>query len=184
MRPPRGFTFLELIVSMSLIMLLVALLLPVFAHTRESARRTACQSNLSQLVTATHLYAQDNNGLFPPNPDDLRWVTTVEPYVKNYQVLRCPSEPNSSAARYGAGRVTGTNLWGTSYRYEGGLANDSPGNTPLGWDWMAWHDGGLNVVFVDGHVEWMRDAPPFNQGRSKRPVPGEVGPEPVEGSDE
>ena len=66
--PEADFTFLELIVSMSLIMALVALLFPVFARTPEAARRTSCESNLRQIATACHLYAMDNNGHLPPDP--------------------------------------------------------------------------------------------------------------------
>lgn len=160
----RAFTFLELIVSVSLIMLLVALLLPVMAHSRESARRSACQSNLTQVVTAAHLYAQDHNGRFPANPDGLVWVQILQPYLKNYGVMGCPSEPSESRSRYSSGN------WGVSYRYAGGYGNDDPGETSLAWDWGPWHDGGLNVVCIDGHVRWLRDGAPYSEGRERRPV--------------
>ena len=75
MRTRTGFTFLELIVSLSLIMALVALLFPVFARTRESARRTSCGSNLHQIATACHLYAMDNGGLLPPDAGGSAWTS-------------------------------------------------------------------------------------------------------------
>ena len=79
MRSRTGFTFLELVVTLTLILTLVALLLPVFAHSRESARRISCESNLRQIVTAAHLYAQDNNGKMPV---DIAWTDELRTVLK------------------------------------------------------------------------------------------------------
>ena len=48
----RGFTLLELLFVISIIAILAAILFPVFAGARESARRTTCASNLSQIGSA------------------------------------------------------------------------------------------------------------------------------------
>jgi prepilin-type processing-associated H-X9-DG protein len=173
MRNRSGFTFLELIVSLSLIMVLVALLFPVFARTRESARRTSCESNLRQIATACHLYAMDNNGHLPPDPGGNVWVEMIQPYVKNHNVFTCPSESPEEHRRYSANYPVsaGSVSADIAYHYRGGLSNDDSGDEPLVRDWESWHAGGLNVAFLDGRVEWESDGQPHSIPGGKRPLP-------------
>ncbi len=63
----RGFTLVEMLVVISIIVVLAAILFPVFGTARESARRTKCMSNLSQLGLALSQFRQDN-GSYPPPP--------------------------------------------------------------------------------------------------------------------
>jgi prepilin-type processing-associated H-X9-DG protein/prepilin-type N-terminal cleavage/methylation domain-containing protein len=62
-----GFTLLELVVVMAIIMLLGGLLLPGLARTRDRGRGALCLSNLRQWGLATHLYATDHNDFLPPD---------------------------------------------------------------------------------------------------------------------
>jgi len=48
----KGFTLIELLVVIAIIAILAAILFPVFAQARESARKTSCLSNVRQLGTA------------------------------------------------------------------------------------------------------------------------------------
>jgi len=60
-----GFTIVELLVVVAVIMLLVALLFPVFQLAKESARTAACASNLRQLGVSLGLYATTNKSELP-----------------------------------------------------------------------------------------------------------------------
>ena len=57
----RGFTLLELLVSIAIIGILAAILLPVLSRPRGSALRTACLNNVRQIDVATRLYADDHS---------------------------------------------------------------------------------------------------------------------------
>ncbi len=109
-----AFTLIELLVVIAIIAILAAILFPVFAQARESARKTTCLSNDKQINLGRLMYVQDydetNPIAFPGNnagntiytsPPDLRPPATaarmalvtnaIQPYIKNYQLYGCPS---------------------------------------------------------------------------------------------
>jgi prepilin-type N-terminal cleavage/methylation domain-containing protein/prepilin-type processing-associated H-X9-DG protein len=61
----RGFTLVEMLIALTIIVLLVATLLPVIGRAREAGRRTSCLSNLRQLGTAFSQYANDAGRRYP-----------------------------------------------------------------------------------------------------------------------
>ncbi len=61
----RAFTLIELLVVIAIIIILAAILTPVFLSARERAKVSSCISNLRNLSTATRLYADDNGSRMP-----------------------------------------------------------------------------------------------------------------------
>jgi len=96
----RAFTLIELLVVIAIIAILAAILFPVFAQARESARKTSCLSNLNQLGKGMMMYSQDYDEKVIPSyvagagsgfGSWAGWSELVQPYTKNEGVLKCPS---------------------------------------------------------------------------------------------
>lgn len=123
-RKQHGFTLIELLVVIAIIAILAAILFPVFARARENARKSTCQSNLKQLGAAFMMYYQDYDEAYPlyrfaaPGKYSTTWYwwpEVVEPYMKNKNVIHCPSSPNKPG-------TTGTSVFWYGYGYHSYLA--------------------------------------------------------------
>jgi prepilin-type N-terminal cleavage/methylation domain-containing protein len=119
-----GFTLIELLVVIAIIAILAAILFPVFAQARESARRSACVSNQKQAALGVLMYAQDYDEILPTqgNPANPRadisnyatspfpvWINSAQPYVKNMGIWWCPSALRHASA--GPTAVSDSNYW-------------------------------------------------------------------------
>lgn len=104
-RCQRGFTLIELLVVIAIIIILSAILFPVFARARENARRASCMSNLKQLGLGVMMYSQDYDDHVPSayqyevpgNTNYLNsWMQLIMPYTKSAQLCVCPSWQQAS----------------------------------------------------------------------------------------
>ncbi len=127
----KGFTLIELLVVIAIIAILAAILFPVFARAREKARQSSCLSNMKQLTLGMLMYAQDYDERLPmcrypdtpfyPSPVDgvlctFSWVQVTYPYVKNAQVLECPSD-NYARPVYTNGSTTNMSKYSYARNY-------------------------------------------------------------------
>jgi prepilin-type N-terminal cleavage/methylation domain-containing protein len=97
----KGFTLIELLVVIAIIAILAAILFPVFAQARESARQTQCTNNQKQIATSVLMYVQDYDETFPMsayfgrNPQGQLALVAIydvlAPYIKNVDIFVCPS---------------------------------------------------------------------------------------------
>jgi prepilin-type N-terminal cleavage/methylation domain-containing protein len=113
----RGFTLIELLVVIAIIAILAAILFPVFAQARESARQATCTSNVKQLVAALAMYTQDQDEVLPrdrfgPVTGIYKWMYALHPYVRNGGVWKDPSDPRPNATFDGTPED-----WTVSYGY-------------------------------------------------------------------
>ena len=122
------------------------LLVPVSTGApRERARRTACMSNLKQIGLGLRMYSSDHNELFPAS------LAELAPYVGSNSVslFLCPSAGHRSGAMHDV------DSW-TDYTCVPGLSETNAPDTVIAMCSPDHHHGdGANVLFVDGHVEWM-----------------------------
>ena len=128
-----GFTLLELLVVIAIIGILAALLLPVLSKAKQRAQGTFCVSNGKQLMLAMNLYASENQGWLPPNPDypqDQLWIngdmgksdqatntalmmdpnrSLIVPYIsKSAGVFKCPADKTVHVRTFSMSQAVGT----------------------------------------------------------------------------
>jgi len=65
-----GFTLMELLVVLATTGLLVVLVLPTLGFSKGKSQAVYCLNHFNQLIQACAMYTRDNQGLYPPNPDD------------------------------------------------------------------------------------------------------------------
>lgn len=94
---------IELLVVIAIIAILAAVLFPVFARARETAKRSACLGQIKQIGMAMRLYQDDWNGALPgvkflPVVGDpagpwqyCAWVRMIIPYAKSRNIFSCPA---------------------------------------------------------------------------------------------
>lgn len=98
----RAFTLIELLVVIAIIAILAAILFPVFAQAKAAAKKSSCLSNTKQIATALYIYGQDNDDTLmqtswendATHPYQVHWTFLLQPYIKNWNIFRCASDPN------------------------------------------------------------------------------------------
>jgi prepilin-type N-terminal cleavage/methylation domain-containing protein len=96
-----AFTLIELLVVIAIVALLISLLLPALAKSREAARTTICGANMRQITLAFTNYAHDYKtipGAYWQGPQNLDWCgrnnTTFNP------ALPPPNHPMRTSVLY------------------------------------------------------------------------------------
>jgi len=172
----KGYTALEILVVVAVMIMLAAIFIPTFKTVRNRSKQALCANNLRQLGMAISMYVQDDKLERFPGFNvtflDIRELPGVlYPYLgeKNQnvywsgelEIFRCPSNQNTSnmALRTDAsGNII-------DYKYNPNLFNkptsqvvDNPMWTTVLYDYLpedSIHSGGTNFLFADGHVKWM-----------------------------
>lgn len=137
-RKKEGFTLMELLVVIAVVIVLAGFLMPALAKTRQLAHRARCANNLKQIGTAMHLYANNNNGDFPAEP----WGSNLYPsYIDDEEVFDCPTHGY-------VGTTAAPDYW-----YVVGLNDyNTTSNTVIAGCYDGCHDGLENKLYVDGRV--------------------------------
>lgn len=107
----NGFTLIELLVVIAIIVIIAAILFPVFATAREKGQQATCESNEKQLAMGVLQYIQDYDMEYPETGVlqtpaytfawGSTWAEEILPYMTTLDVYRCPDDtlvnPSGSA---------------------------------------------------------------------------------------
>ncbi len=110
----KGFSTLEIVVAILMLVVLIAVLLPALARVRRAGDRASCAGNLKQWHQVLTAYASESpDGAYPPFmlelEDGLSSVNAaVAPdilsiwpeYLTDPSILVCPSDETNSIERY------------------------------------------------------------------------------------
>ncbi len=170
----RGFTVIELLVVMSIIILLIAMLLPALRQGRESGRTAVCLSQVRQFMAGWSSYTDDSQGRLMGAHTwqlDYDWVYTppAPPHIETEQnliegmmytqvndltIYKCPTDPRETYLRtYSMNNYfSGTSNWHIRPIFRMGEVR-RPSNQmvmleepdPRGYNWGSW------VIYPQGH---------------------------------
>jgi prepilin-type N-terminal cleavage/methylation domain-containing protein/prepilin-type processing-associated H-X9-DG protein len=158
----RGFTLVEILVSIGIVTLLAAIAIPSLRVARARADSAKCVSHLRSLGVALNLYLADHQMIMPDieagrasKTEDVPVIdNTIDSYVDNQGIFTCP------AGRHVAEKSGTSYYWNSALRGQAVAALrlfwlDDPGKIPVLVDKEGWHryvEDKVNHLFADGHV--------------------------------
>jgi len=171
------------LVVIAIIGILAAMLFPVFARARESARKTQCLANTKNIAMAVQIYLTDYDKFWPNGKSDpnavkliddlcggcgldcrstawnpyLRVPLILDEYTKSREIWHCPSARMESGAGNGFAVNPGTPNWWTAATRDGCRTNGCNAFPP-GWG------GSITDSAVQGNCSGAGGPSTFKQG--------------------
>jgi len=98
MKRNGGFTLMEVLVVIAIIVVLASFLAPAVNRANKQARKAECINNLRQIGVALQQYALDNGGNYPGGIGTLSSTpSATDPYLIASNVYKCPSATSNYA---------------------------------------------------------------------------------------
>src|SRR5882724_7801210 len=171
-RAAAAFTLLELLITIFIIGILAALLLPTLGRSKASARDSACLNNLHQIGIALQVYVDENENRLPTMFDSPiegeAGVTNallpsagkvLLPFLTTSNLLRCPSDNRNLFVQTGSSYAWNTVLNGQDADHLTWLGSSFEAHQiPVFFDKDAFHkekgEGrAVNYLYADGHIK-------------------------------
>jgi prepilin-type N-terminal cleavage/methylation domain-containing protein/prepilin-type processing-associated H-X9-DG protein len=166
----RGFTLVELLVVIAIISVIAGFLIPTLMRARGRADTVKCQSNLREIQKLGMMYADSSGTRFYPfgkgkNPlahESLNVLIKDNPGLKPTMFV-CPTWRDGDPAESVDSKFT---LEENNCSYTWPKNKVSPSDSPdtavssdkyvQSEDNKNGHQNGMNVVFLDNSVEWVK----------------------------
>lgn len=94
-RTRRGFSLIDLLVSMAVIAVLLAMVAPALSRVRETTRKVICSSNARQLGLGVAMYADMNRGWVPPSVFPAKMGIEGQSQPQDMQIVRLETNINA-----------------------------------------------------------------------------------------
>ncbi len=158
----RGFTLLELLMSIVVIAILAGIGIPSYSSYRRRAEKAVCLSQMRVIHVALDTYLADNRQ-WPQIPGDIFfsddeslfwewWIKALAPYGASQQTWLCPSD---KLQRESKDKYSGSYM---------PAKFDSHHFTPYRWAGQPWlmergklHPGGAHIMLPDGSIHGSED---------------------------
>lgn len=157
-----GFTVVELLAVIAILMLLATVIIPNYGRWMSSASQARCMANLRSLHVGVGAYLNDNQNIWPqgPPPDSGAewprfWIQTLKPFGITDKTWQCPAI--SAMLRNSDGKNHA--FFEASIHYMPTLFDATPG-IAYKWPTQPWfieradaHGNGALISFTDGSIK-------------------------------
>lgn len=153
----KGFTLMELLITLTIIAVLAGIAFPIGRSMLEKSREAACLSNLKAIGVGLQFYIQDHNNTLPTLAlgrasrlsEEPVLETVLSTYIENEDVFHCP-EDSEQFAKTGSSynwNITQNGRLMSQLSFLG--LENRPESIPLVSDKESWHPGGTNFLYAD-----------------------------------
>jgi prepilin-type N-terminal cleavage/methylation domain-containing protein len=160
----KAFTLIELLVVIAIIAILAAILFPVFAQAKQSAKQAQVLSHTKQIGLGQLMYSVDHDDRFSPVAafndqwDINSFIRLQQPYMKSLALIMDPFGP----AKITDNQFVLVSQWAMPPKVENStLFATEPQRFSIGWRWTAgqaftnnerWFFDGIGSINREGSV--------------------------------
>jgi prepilin-type processing-associated H-X9-DG protein len=163
-RSNLGFTLVELLASVGIVVGLIALLLPAYRSTVDRAGTARCAANLRSVGQSFLTYAADNDGTLPfasvyIGQSQVTWWSLLKPYLGENALTSRPS-PLICPETYKAARKEPNSKipWWANYGMNAHMGQNWPSTAPSGAKKLAQIQNPSRKILA-GDGDWNTGSP-------------------------
>lgn len=162
----RAFTLIELLVVIAIISILAAILFPVFAQAKDSAKQTQCIMHMRQIGIALSMYADDHEGFWAPVVN----LTQVPGFPPQQPWIGYDTRNAGIISGYYGDMTKAATQAPIPGKIDGYLKNEAVKKcpkAPQGWQlalaYNGWPSGKNNVLWYGSSAYWSTNPKAVNQ---------------------